>query len=75
MWRPKDWGNPNRIEIVNSSEGGEPTAYSAYEVGADAMLQGVIAFLKDVCYENGLYTGLSYADFKTLNKEVRNARK
>ncbi len=38
-WRPKGWRNPYRIEIVNSSLGGDSTAFSAYEAGADAILE------------------------------------
>lgn len=56
-WRPKGWNNPNRIVFVQGSENGDPTAFSAYEAGADAILEalgksslkgkGIIVFIPD----------------------------
>jgi len=40
-WRPENWKNPNRLEIVMSAQGGDPSAFSAYETGADAMLEAL----------------------------------
>ena len=40
-WRPENWKNPNSPIIVVSSDGGDPSAFSAYEAGADAMLNAL----------------------------------
>ena len=39
-YRPDGWVNPNKILIINPvPEGSDPTAYTAFEEGADAMYQ------------------------------------
>ena len=41
-WRPDGWINPNNVSVINPvPEGSDPTAFTAYEAGADAMLEGL----------------------------------
>ncbi len=40
-WRPAGWTNPNRLQIIGTSQGGDPTPFSAFEEGADAMLEAL----------------------------------
>ena len=41
-WRPSGWVNPNKILTINPvPEGSDPTAFTAYEEGADAMLKAI----------------------------------
>ena len=40
------------------------------KVWVHAPAEDVIKWMKDVCYENGMWTGLSYADFKAICKEA-----
>ncbi len=54
MFRPKGWRNPYRLEIVNSSVGGNPTAFSAFEAGADAMLEVLYKYQIGTIKEGGI---------------------
>jgi len=41
-WRPSGWVNPNKVSVINPvPEGSDPTAFTAYEEGADAMLKAI----------------------------------
>ena len=41
-WRPGEWGNPYNILIINPiPENADSTAFTAFEAGADALLEAL----------------------------------
>ena len=55
--RPDRWKAPEHLTIKENE---------MYEKGADDMLKGLREWLQDVCFESEIFTGLSYADYKSV---------
>ena len=66
MYRPLGWRNPNKILIINPvPKGSDPTAFTAYEEGADAMLEALgklpeACMLTKALILKGLHSGKTY---------------